>query len=236
MRRLFTLLILALGVVTLAMAQKKIPREVQFGVLGGANLSQYRFSPTITQNQSVGYTAGVGVRYIEENFFGLQAELLLTRRGVDDRYDSYPQYSYERRFTYIELPVMSHIYFKMGKRNEIAVDMGPKIGFYLTDDTKSKIDADYESLVISPSRHGYKHHDMAVEKTFDYGIQAGLGYEFRLSRELSLQLQGRYYFGLGNIFPDAKGEVFETSSNQSIQIVMSVWFHHTLLKSLGLKK
>lgn len=213
---------------TAMQAQQKVPREVQFGVLGGSNMSQYRFSPSITQNQSLGYTAGVAARYIEEKIFGLQAEVLLTRRGMKDRYDSYPQYSFERTLTYVEVPVMAHVYFNMGKKNEVSLDLGPKIGFFMGDATKQKTDAQYEDLVINTSQHGYKHHSLGIEKTFDYGIQAGLGYEFKFSKQMSLQLQGRYYYGLANIFADAKSDVFEVSTNQSIQIVMALWWHHRI--------
>ena len=55
-------------------AQTRIPREVHFGVIGGANLSQYSFLPTVTQKMMQGVTSGLAIRYIEETFFGLQAE------------------------------------------------------------------------------------------------------------------------------------------------------------------
>ncbi len=74
------------------------------------------------------------------------------------------------------------------------------------------------------------HHTMDVKYRFDYGIQAGLGYEFKFSPQVSLQLAGRYYFGLGNIFPDEKSDVFETSSNQHIMIVMTLFWHKLLEK------
>ena len=67
---------------------------------------------------------------------------------------------------------------------------------------------------------------MPVSRKFDYGIQAGLGYEFKFGRKVSLQLQGRYYYGLANIWPDSKADEFEQSSNQSIQIVAALWWHH----------
>lgn len=233
MKRLRSILVIIACSLTVAIAQQKVPRELQYGLIGGANLSEYRFAPSITQNQSQGYTFGVAARYIEEKIFGLQAELLLTRRGMKDRYDSYPQYSFERTLTYVEVPVMAHIYFGMGKRNEVSIDMGPKIGFFLSDNTTSKTDNDYIDLVINTSRHGYQHHDMNIAKKFDYGIQAGVGYEFKLNHSMSLQLQGRYYFGLGNVFPDTKSDVFENSSNQSIQIVAALWFHKWIKKSWG---
>lgn len=213
------------GLACLAFAQPKVPREFQFGTIGGANMSSYTLNPSVTQDKSLGYTVGLGVRYIEEKYFGLQCELLLTRRGMKDRYDLYPQYSFERQLTYIELPVMAHVYFDIKKRSEVALDLGLKLGYYLADNSTSNLDGGFD-VIAQSATHGYAHHSIPVDQKLDYGIQAGLGYEFKLNRRLSLQLQGRYYFGLGDIFPNTKADTYETSSNQSIQIVMALWFHH----------
>jgi len=209
-------------------AQPKVPREFQFAAIGGANMSSYTLSPSVTQNKSLGYVAGVGVRYIEEKYFGLQCELLLTRRGIKDRYDLYPQYNFERQLTYIELPAMAHVYFNIKKRSEVALDLGLKLGYFLMDSSSGNLDLTFNNEVASMTAHGYAHHSLDVDQKVDYGIQAGLGYEFKMSPSLSLQLQGRYYFGLGDIFPNTKADIYETSSNQSIQIVLALWFHHRI--------
>ena len=210
-----------------AVAQPKVPRELDFSLMGGANMSSYSLSPSVTQDKSLGYTAGVGVRYLEEKYFGLQCELLLTRRGIKDRYDSYPQYSFERQLTYVELPAMAHVYFSIKRRSEVALDLGLKLGYCVADASSGNLDSDFDAIAAATT-HGYAHHTIDVDQKFDYGIQAGLGYEFKLNRKLSLQVQGRYYFGLGDIFPNTKADIYETSSNQSIQIVMALWFHHFL--------
>ncbi len=209
-------------------AQTRIPREVHFGVIGGANLSQYAFVPSVSQKMTQGYTAGVAVRYIEETFFGLQAELLMTQRGYKDYYEAYPELNFSRSLTYIELPVMAHVYFKMGKRNEIAFDAGPKLGWYLSDKIDSNLPDDFGQETSQYAAGVTAHHTLAVSKKFDYGIQAGLGYEFKFSNKVSLQLQGRYYYGLANMWPDSKADEFEQSSNQSIQIVASLWWHYSI--------
>lgn len=209
-------------------AQKRIPREVHLGVVGGANLSEYTFSPNVTQKMTNGYTAGVAVRYIEETLFGLQAELHMTQRGFSDYYEEHQDWKFRRDLTYIEMPVMAHVYFKMGERNEVAFDIGPKLGFYLFDNTSDSMPAGFGQPGTEYESYTSEHHTLPVSKTFDYGIQAGLGYEFKFDRKVSLQVQGRYYYGLGNIWPDTKADVFEQSSNSSIQIVVSLWWHHTI--------
>ena len=213
---------------TFAWAQPKVPREFQFAALGGANLSSYTFNPSSPQqNKSVGYVGGLGVRYIEEKYFGLQCELLLAKRGVKDRYDTHPEYSFERQWTYVELPMMAHVYFNMGKRSEVALDLGAKLGFNIQDKSTSNLDASFQDFA-DMTVHGYRHHDLPIKQKFDYGIQAGLGYEFKMNQQMSLQVQGRYYFGLGNLWPDSKADDFEQANNQSIQVTLTLWWHHVI--------
>lgn len=229
-----------------AEAQTRIsPRRLDFGVIGGLNMSSYAFAPKLNQAQTFGYTAGVAVRYTEETFFGLQAELTLTKRGYKDDLDeelTEAGYSYERSLTYLELPIMAHIYFRMGRRNQICFDAGPKIGFYMSDQINSNMPEGYDeghytrpsggSIILNDYR--YMHHTLPIEKKFDYGLQFGLGYEFRFSREISAQVMGRYYYGLGNLWPDKKTDHYEGSSNNSIQVTLTLWYH-TYIKGKKVK-
>lgn len=228
-------------------AQTRVhPRRLDFGVIGGMNMSSYAFAPSIKQAQIYGYTAGVAVRYTEETFFGLQAELLMTQRGYKDDLDdelTEAGYSYERKLTYLELPVMAHVYFRIGRRNQICLDMGPKIGLYLSDQISSNMPEGYDegkyqrpgsSYYTLLDDYRYLHHTLPIEKKFDYGIQFGLGYEFRFSKEISAQLMGRYYYGLGNLWPDKKTDHYEASSNNSIQITLTLWYH-TFIKGKKVK-
>lgn len=211
-------------------AQTRIAREVHIGAIGGACMSNYAYNPTVSQNLAPGYTFGIAARYIEEKLFGLQTEFLLTRRGEKDRFDDNPELKFQRNFTYLEVPVLAHIYFELGEKSEIALDLGPKFGYFLSDNSVAELDSETWHKVQNSTFHKYQHHDLPVEKKFDYGIQAGLGYEFKLTKEMSMQLQGRYYFGLGNMFPDSKGDAYETSNNHHIQIVASFWFRSQIAK------
>lgn len=222
------LLALLLGVLE-ATAQTRIPREVHLGVIGGVNSSEYTFAPRISQLSVNSYTAGVAVRYIEETLFGLQAELLLTQRGYSDDFKDVTDLRYTRYLTYLELPVMAHVYFKVGSRNEISFDAGPKLGYYLWDKEDTLLPEGF-GQTGEYANYKTKHHGKPVDDghQLDYGIQAGLGYEFKFSPKMSLMLQGRYYYGLGNLWNDTKADDFEQSSVQSIQVVMSLWWHHTI--------
>lgn len=224
-RRIIALLCLIVCAnIGMAMAQARIPREVHLGVKGGAMLSQYSFHPRVSQRFTGSYSMGVAARYIEEEYFGLQAELLISDRGFADLYDPNPDgWLFERKLTYIELPVLAHVYFPLGKRNEISIDLGPKIAWFLGDRVNSSLPADFNSLV-----NVYKHHELPISKKFDYGIQLGLGYEFKINQKLSAQLSGSFYFGLGNLWPDTKADDFEESKVNSIQISFGLWWRHVI--------
>ena len=59
---------------------------------------------------------------------------------------------------------------------------------------------------------------MKVEHKFDYGIAAGLGVEYTIPRVGHFLLEGRYYYGLGNIYGDTKRDYFASSNYQTICI------------------
>ncbi len=225
---LFTLLLCLTVMGAQLKAQARIPREIHLGFIGGANLSEYTFQPKVSQRFTGSYMMGVAARYIEEEYFGLQAELTLTERGMADFFDPNPEeWVFERKLLYLELPVMAHVYFKLGKHNEVALDLGPKLAYYLSDKVNSNLPENYG---ISGATLGnvYLHHELPIEKKFDYGLQFGLGYEYKINSKLSAQLTGRYYFGLGNLWPDSKSDHFEKSVNSSVQICLALWWHHVI--------
>ena len=65
---------------------------------------------------------------------------------------------------------------------------------------------------------------MSVENKFDYGIAAGLGVELSLKHVGHFLLEGRYYYGLGNIYGDTKRDYFGKSNNSSIIVKLTYLF------------
>lgn len=61
---------------------------------------------------------------------------------------------------------------------------------------------------------------MEVQNKFDYGIAAGVGVEWILKRKHSFFLEGRYYYGLGNIYKATKRDFFAASRGMSIEITL----------------
>ena len=75
---------------------------------------------------------------------------------------------------------------------------------------------------------------MAVENKFDFGIVAGLGMEYSIPHVGHFLLEGRYYYGLGNIYGDSKRDYFGKSNHSNIVVKLSYLFDITRTK--GIKK
>ena len=65
---------------------------------------------------------------------------------------------------------------------------------------------------------------MAVKNKFDYGITAGAGFELTLRGRHHLLIEGRYYYGLGSIFPSNKKDEFSASRCNSIEVSLGYMF------------
>ena len=213
---ILTLSVLSLSVLSVC-AQKPFPKEHLIGVTGGMNMSKMTCRPSIVQDYKMGETFGISYRYIEEKFFGIQAELLFTTRGWKDRLEDYPDLYFDRTLSYIELPIMSHIFFG-NNRFRGFVNLGPQISYFTgSDKINVNFDSSFSDEIIT------SHHYLSVANRFDYGIVGGAGIELRFGRNI-VAIEGRYYFGLGDIFPNEKKDEFEASSHQNISIKATYYF------------
>ena len=77
MRHLFLILLMTLAALSTP-AQTHYKGKISVGGKAGATFSRVNFNPTVEQSMLPGMTAGVMFRYVEENHFGLVAELNLS--------------------------------------------------------------------------------------------------------------------------------------------------------------
>lgn len=204
-------------------AQREYSPNFAIGGKAGATLSRMSFSPEVHQKFTQGLTMGIAARYTEEKYFGLIAEINFTQRGWDEDFvrDEAPQFSYTRTLNYVSIPLMTHIYFGSNKVRGF-VNLGPEVSYMLSNSITANFDYEnYQSVADFPQ--GYRTNEQLnkeVERKFDYGIAAGAGIEFIVKKKHSFLLEGRYYFGLGNIFKDSKRDFFAASRNQSIEVTL----------------
>ena len=226
MRRLLLIMIVALVGALSAEAQREYSPDFAMGVKGGMTMSRMSFSPGVEQSFLNGMMFGVTARYTEENHFGLIGEINIEQRGWKENFEEKnPLFSYERRLTYIQVPLLTHIYFG-SRKARFFFNLGPEFGYMLSD--KIKADFDYHNIAAIPDfPRGYRTNEqlsMEVSSRFDYGISAGLGCELIVKKRHSLMLEGRYYYGLGNIFPSSKRDYFSASRGMSIEITLGYMF------------
>ena len=222
MRRLaFILAALATLLVT---AQTHYEGQIAVGGKAGATLSRVNFNPTVQQQMLPGMTAGVMFRYIEEKNFGLVAELNLTQRGWKEDLEE-SGYNYSHRFTYLELPVMTHIYF--GNRHVKGFfNLGPELNVMISDGISSNFayqDAASLDYFNQNTRH-IEQLPMKVKNRLDYGICGGAGMELNLNAKQSLLLEGRFYYGLTDVFPNHKTDVFSSSNSMTVMVTLGYFY------------
>lgn len=213
------ILMLAMGL----NAQTHYNSNVAIGVRGGMDMSQVFFNPSVRQTFNLGFTGGVMVRYMEENHFGLIGEINFVQRGWKENFEGAP-YNYRRTLNYIELPVFAHIFF--GRRGKFFFNAGPQVALYLGDKVNANFNPDeMQSLSDFPIRNRTNTQMLlTVSQKFDYGISAGLGGEFNLNKKNSLSIEARFYYGLGNVFPSKRSDVFSASNQMTISAAIGYWF------------
>ena len=205
-------------------AQTHYKPHLSVGFKGGMTMSEMSFSPSVKQSFNNGTTGAVTFRYTEEKLFGLIAEIGWAQRGWKEKFEDSPC-QYSRSLTYLKLPLLTHIYFG-SPRFKCFVNLGTEFDFMISENISSNFDyRDPLKAEGFPSEARMTQQmAMDIKNKFDYGITGGVGIEFYLTPRNSVTLEGRYYFGLGNIFPAAKADTFSASRNTSIEITLGYNF------------
>lgn len=197
--------------------------NVAVGVKGGMDFSQVFFNPKVKQKFLPGATAGLMIRYIEENHFGLIGELNFAQRGWQENFEEDP-FNFSKTLDYIDLCFMAHIFF--GNRGRFFFNAGPQVGYYLGERVKSNFNPE-EMGSISGFPNVNRINQQMIEPVtikMDYGISAGLGGEFNINRKNSLSVECRFYFGLANIFSSKRADYFNASNQMSLSATLGYWF------------
>lgn len=223
MKRFLTFTLVLICTIAAGLSQTHFSSRVDLGARGGVTFSSVMFKPSITGKFGMGYTGGLTFRYSEENHFGLIAEVNLVQRGWAEKFEDLP-YSYQRILNYVEVPIMSHIYF--GSRGKFFINAGPEVAYYLGDRIKSNFDYNDVSGLegFSDKNRRTEQLTMQVSQKLDFGIVAGLGGEFSLNRRNSLALEARLYYGIGNVMPSGRQDTFNLSNQLSIAVTAGYWF------------
>ena len=222
MRR-FAFILMSL-VALAAMCQTHYEGTFAVGGKAGATFSRVNFNPAVDQTMLTGMTAGVMARYIEENHFGLIAELNMAQCGWKEKFED-ADLNFSHRFTCIQLPVMTHIFFG-NERAKGFFNAGPQLGIMIADGVSSNFDyqnAGSMEYFIQNARRT-EQYTLDIKSKFDYGICAGAGMEINLNPRQSLLLEGRFYYGLKDAFANHKTDVFSGSNTMSVMVTLGYFY------------
>lgn len=207
-----------------ALAWSHYKPHVSVGGRAGMTMSKMSFSPSVPQGWNNGIVMGLTARYSEEKVFGLIGEIVFEQRGWKESFkDENEGLQYSRTLSYLEIPLMTHIYFG-SNRFKCFFNAGPEFSYMIGDNISSNFDYNNPASVGIPSMRHVNQMSMEIKNKFDYGITAGLGFEFYVKPRHSISLEGRFYYGLGNIFSSAKADEFSASRSMSLQVTLGYNF------------
>ena len=243
MKRYFVLLLIAHCSLLVTRAQVGEYRtDFAVGVNAGYMLSSVGFVPEVPQKQLGGMTGGLTFRYTCEKYFksvcAIVAEVNFAQTGWKENImdmDNQPVYyvndkekanplSYERHMKYVQVPLMARLGWGRERKGlQGFIQLGPQIGFFLDESTTSNLQPGIGTQTERSSKV-VAQDTMAVQKKFDYGIAVGGGIEFSHPKVGHFILEGRYYYGLGDIYKNSKSDFFGRSNFGQIVIKATYLF------------
>lgn len=194
--------------------------NLAIGANGGFNLSRVDFSPTIKQELHPGLTGGLTLRYTTEKYFSLicaaQLEVNFAQRGWNEFIDDGSNNTYHRTTNYVEIPFFAHLGWGQEVRGmQYFINAGPQLGIYLNDEEYYGFSAEYPWDDSRRPNYINMQYGKQVENTLEYGIAGGAGMELKTAIG-NFIIEGRYFFGLSDMFGNAKADPFGRSANTTI--------------------
>lgn len=180
----------------------------------GLNFSSMDFNPRVKQFTLMSKSFGFTSRYISEKYFkalcGAQIEVNFSERGWKENIDDGSNDTYYRRMKYVEVPFLMHIAFgkEYGFGGRFFINAGPQVSYFLSD---AEVKSETWDTSNRPSGVTAQY-DTPVAHKFEYGIVGGLGAELR-TKAGNFLVEGRYYFGLSDVFGNTKKDYFGRSAN-----------------------
>jgi hypothetical protein len=199
-------------------------QEVSFGPKAGVNFA------TLTGDiEDAEFKVGMHIGGAAEIMFnekmGLQAELLYSMQGTQNKYTETSTYggitetykSDEKiKLSYINLPVMFKYYVVKG----FNVEVGPQLGILVTAKAEGDYEYSYSGGGSDYTESGSEEFDIDDELLpIDFGFNFGLGYKM----DSGLNFGARYNLGLMNINDQSNSDNYKMS-NGVIQLSAGFMF------------
>lgn len=216
MRRILSIIAIVLFATNVSAQIEEPRRMLEIGVAGGLNLNKVDFQPSMRQKLFNGINGGISLRYTSEKYFSMicaaQIEVNFSQRGWEEDFDDGTDNRYYRQLNYIEIPLLAHLSWgKEEKGFQFFINLGPQFGFFISDNEtyEGNWKPEERPATLQPV------YGKEVYNKFDYGIVGGAGIELK-TKAGNFFIEGRYYYGLADIFNNSKLDDFGRSANQTI--------------------
>lgn len=219
------LLLILLWSPQLLNAQVGEPRSnIAIGVNGGVNFNRMTFNPIINQSWLIAPTYGITARITSEKYFNLlcalQVEFNYSRLGwkenIINQYSQPLPDKYQRQMDYLQMPFLARLAWGKEYRGPMIYFLaGPQLGYCIGE--REKRSDEWTEINGVPDRPNamYEQYGKLMDRKFDYGITAGLGVELN-TKVGHFMIDGRYYFGLSDVFNNGKKDLFARSAHGTI--------------------
>ena len=239
MKRLQKLLLLLFVCFSALRSQAQIGEyrsEFAVGASAGYVLSQVGFMPEVPQLQHKGLTAGLTARYTTEKYFSsicsIVAELNYVQVGWEEEiltpndepvintYTGQPEY-YKRDMSFLQIPVLARMGWGRERSGfQFFFQIGPQMGVFLGEKTNKNFNINERNARARTSQI-IAQDTMAVENKLEYGLTGGVGLEFSHRKLGHFLLEGRYYYGLGDLYGNSKKDYFGRSNLTNIVVKLT---------------
>lgn len=158
---------------------------------------------------------------------------------------------YTRKMNYVQIPLLARLGWGRERSGvQFFLHLGPQFGLFMSESTDTNFDVrdpafdpkinkgaygkDYKYAKLRAS-HVVAQDSMAVENKFDYGVAVGLGMEVSNRHVGHFLIEGRYYYGLGNIYGNTKRDHFGRSNFSNIVVKFTYLFDIIRTKNSKIK-
>ena len=118
--------------------------------------------------------------------------------------------------TYIEVPFLAHLGFGREFRGvQGHINLGPQVSYLLKEREIYGGQKPWDTT--NRPNQVIEQYGKGIENKLDYGITASFGLELHTGIG-NFGVEGRYYFGLGNIYGITKRDYFARCANSTISV------------------
>ena len=211
--QLFSALIFCFGAtLTNVQAQTNDSGNAQIGVKGGVNFSNLYTEDVDDNNMLTSFNLGFYASIPVTSSFSIQPEFLYSRKGSELVYDNaFVTGKAKFQLNYIEVPVLA----KINLTENFSIHAGPYLAYLIDGKVSNETDGGAFNFEDNLDNKDFN--------KFDYGLSAGLGFDFN-----SIGIGARYNYGLSTVgkersfagtnytFPDGK------NSNISVYVALKL--------------